>query len=335
MLGEVERRPVIVELPNGQHIGPMSVQQLIYSLHAELEQQTSLSRLGGCASPEYRSLARLNGFKQQARAALADDAELLRHYGSRADAFYLRFLLLNEHHLHLPGVNTNSAVEMLLNYSRLMQKQRVAGRLQGLGLAELQSAISKTGFFRFPSCRDRDGRHIVLCFPVGCSDKLSDEQRARLYLYVCLKLTTLDGTAWPGFTVLADLTGASLERATALMMANSASKEVISTPNTFPILPSRFVFANAPDWAAGVFDMLVKPFVPQDFVTLAVLGDVTKPAIAASLADLVNGVKLPTPSHEPEGEGWTAGLGQAPGLGAFFEPEMDPAENDLGLAGAC
>ena len=100
-----------------------------------------------------------------------------------------------------------------------------------------------------------------------------------------------------------------------------------SSKPTFPWLLSKIVIANAPLWIRGAVG-LITPLLPAAAKDkLQVVGDLAEPANAAAIEAVVARSALPAgaPYQGMLDEAWDAGWG--PGVGDFFEPEMDAAEN--------
>jgi len=278
--------------------------------------------------------ARLPAWKEAAIAALAKEG-LTKHYGSRPDAFYLRFLFFNE--AYFDGKKPEIALTMLLNYCRFMQQQREKGRLDGLGAEMLRpymnnvpTASSIGGFVRVMSAsRDRAGRRLVLSLPADLDDKVPEPMRTRLYLYWFMKLACFEDTAAPGWCIVHDLTGVTFEKAVGRLLGGGEAKEVIaaSSKPTFPWILSKIVFVNAPLWLRTSLGMVTPLLPPAAAQKMQIIGDLAKPDNAAALDAVVARAALPAepPYGGGVGEAWDAGL--APGVGVFFEPEMDAAEN--------
>tara|TARA_B110001452_G_scaffold258533_1_gene253876 strand:- start:534 stop:1106 length:573 start_codon:yes stop_codon:yes gene_type:complete len=105
-------RQVLLE-GGGGSLGPLSRDEAVGKLMATT------------ATPEEKrarafaaAQSRLPAFKQSAVAALQEEGpQLVKHYGSRSDGFYLRFLLFNE--AFFDGApKPEMALTMLLNYCR-------------------------------------------------------------------------------------------------------------------------------------------------------------------------------------------------------------------------
>ena len=154
-------RKVTVEVKGGPTIGTVTVASAIRQL--QLPMPSSMTSEERMARAVAAATVRLPAFKQEAVAALRAESDVLAtNYGSRPDGFYHRFLVFNEAFHH--GGSPEAALTMLLNYCRFMQRQREAGRLQGLGAEMLRPHIAR-GFVRVLSSRDKAGRRIVLSFP--------------------------------------------------------------------------------------------------------------------------------------------------------------------------
>lgn len=314
-------RSVKLEDAGGTKFGPSSVAQAV----AQMRGGEAARR----EAADHAAHHRLGDFKREVLAALANEPALMRHYGARPDGFYLRFLVFNEQ--FYKGTKPAEALRMLLNYSRFMQAQREKGRLDGLG-AEMLRPWMQRGFIRMLTTRDRAGRRLMLTFPANMEEKVPDDMRTRLYLYFFVKLCTFADTADDGWAILHDLSGTTLERTMALVLKNSEAKEMLVAA-TFPWVLSGICFANAPAWLHGVWGAIAA-LIPSENLRegkIALVGDVREPGNARQVEQLVARASLPCgpPWEGALDEPWDAALG--PGLGDFFEPEMDAAENNLRL----
>merc|ERR1711924_239524 len=92
-------------------------------------------------------------------------------------------------------------------------------------------------------------------------EKVPEADRALLYLYWFVKLISYDDCMDPGWTIIHDLTGVTLEKVTEKVMNGSEAKEMI-VDNTFPWILSRILFVNTPGWLSASFDML-SPLFPK------------------------------------------------------------------------
>tara|TARA_B110001452_G_scaffold258533_1_gene253875 strand:- start:202 stop:600 length:399 start_codon:yes stop_codon:yes gene_type:complete len=130
-----------------------------------------------------------------------------------------------------------------------MQTQRELGRLDGLGAAMLRPHMSNAktetsagGFVRMLStARDRAGRRVVVTLPADLDTKAPASARTRLYIYWFMKLACWDDTVAPGWCIVHDLTGVTLEKAVGRLLAGSEAKEILaaSSKPTFPWMLSK------------------------------------------------------------------------------------------------
>lgn len=84
---------------------------------------------------------------------------------------------------------------------------------------------------------------------------------------------------------------------------------------------------NAPLWLRGSLGLVTPLLPPAAKDKMSILGLLSEPDNAAALDVVVERASLPAepPYHGAVREPWDAAL--VPGVGDFFEPEMDPAEN--------
>ena len=123
------------------------------------------------------------------------------------------------------------------------------------------------------------------------------------------------------------MSGVTLERMTAKIFDDADSKEMVTQENTFPWLLTKILFANCPAWLIGGFHIMDPLFPKCVKHVVKHCGDIQKPANNAFVDEFVERAALPVgePYKGDVDEAWDAAL--RPGLGDFFEPEMDPAEN--------
>jgi len=318
-------RPVKVQSKSGIKWDAMSVERAAEKLRA-----TMMSVEEHRAWGMDRAAQKLPAFKEAAIQALEAeaDADLLRNYGSRPDEFYLRFLQFHMVGPVLGDVGDGRPLAMFLNYCKFMQTQRVKGRLEGLGAAMIRPLMDR-GFLRMLTTRDKQGRRVMLTFPKDMDEKVPEAERASLYLYWFLKLMTFDDCMDQGWTIVHDLTDITLAKVTAKILQSNEAKEMI-VDNTFPWILGNVLFVNTPGWLSTTFNMLDPLFPKSVKRQIDHVGSIEDPENMAALAAMVDVAALPSgmPYNGGLDEGWDAAL--QPGLGVFFEPEMDPAENAPG-----
>ena len=310
-----ETRPIVVEPHGGSRWPPLSPGECLRRLAEPVRQQRvqlALMREQESARAHQAALARLSEFKR----AVGEEA------AGRTDAFFLRFLRFNE--TFHKGKKPGEALVMVRNFLSFMRVQREKGRLEGLGLAMIRPFLSR-GFVRIlEGARDREGRRVVLTFPLDMEKKVPDAMRTRLYIYLFLKLCCWEDAISPGWMILHDMSGVTLERLTAQLLQNSEAKEMI-VDKTFPWILSKILFVNSPAWLLGSFSLL-RPFFPEG-APVDVFGGLGPPQNYAAVVD-----RHVARSTLPTGAPYAGGLDEAddaalaPGLGDFYEPGMDEAE---------
>jgi hypothetical protein len=257
-------------------------------------------------------------FKARVMDHWKNKPEVMEQFGKKSDEFFARFLKFAENEeLETVGVT------MITNFAEFMIKQKKEGTLNGLGAGMLTSAI-KAGAVRVLSgkYRDAQGRRIILTKPAN-GDNVREDLKAKIWLYFFLKLSSYDDTVDPGFTIAHDLGDASVMS----LMGDAQTQQRVFQDNTFPVNLKKILLMNyGSSWSAmGFFVSSFSQFAPMtaEVVTLGYLSN--KGPLYSQLP------KASLPAGEPYNgevseEDVTASM-MLPGLGIFFEPEMDPKEN--------
>lgn len=269
------------------------------------------------ASAKEAALKRLDGFKAEVLEALGTDQDLVTNFGNRDDKFYLRFLVFNE--LHEKGKKPGNALKMLMNYAKFITMCRAEGFLTGLGAEAIRPYMNK-GFVRMMSTRDKMNRRMVLTAPDDMDSKVPEYWRTRMYLYIILKLMTFEDTMEPGVLVMHDFTGVTLTSIAKRLTGKSDAQKML-VDNTFPWILSKVLFVNT-EWKLRAGFSVITSIMPK-----SVAGNIEYNGGTSLAEKYIDRAALPAgPPYDGEvEESWDAGL--SPGLGVFFEPEMDSQEN--------
>jgi len=248
--------------------------------------------------------------------------EVMEHYGKKPDEFFQRFYK----YVQVERTSTNAGINMITNFAEFMIEQKKKGTLNGFGAGVLTEAIN-SGAVRLMSgkYRDAQGRRIILTKAAN-ADKVSEDLQAKIFLYIFLKLSSFDDTVEPGFTIAHDLEDASLMSLKGL----SSTVQSVFPDNSFPVNLKKILLMNYEKcgFALKVFIKGFSAFAP-DFTELKTLPSLTNPTFEGGLYYHIPKASLPSGAPfdgNVNEEDVTASM-LVPGLGIFFEPEMDPKEN--------